>query len=259
MENRLDDRLKEEFLKMEIPDMKEDIMKNAKKENAPRERRRIRPAAVIVMAALVVVLAVTVGAAAGGMLKLNRGGKILLNVNGVVVNPTGFHLEGDVNVPLSEKALENIRSYVSSSRPGEVSRNFETDDLSVMEDFLDMPLVLPRSLADEANLYRLWASGENGEAVSISVQIGTPDDADVMTVYLRDFPRVVGTASEPDMEQASLPDGTPVSIAVAERRKGGLVAHVLYRKNEAVYHLTLTGENKKDLLADVQEMLNTVE
>lgn len=256
----MENRLKEEFLSMEIPEMKEDIMKAVKKEKSTRTRegRRLKPAAVIVMAAMIALLAVTAGAVAGEMLKLNRGGKILLNVNGVVVSPTGFHLEGDVNVPLSEKALENIRPYVASAKPGEVSRDFETDDLSVMEEFIDMPLVLPRSLADEANLYRLWASGTDGEAVAIHVQIGTPDDVDVMMVYLRSFPRVVGTASEPDMEQAYLPDGTPVSIAVAERTKGGLVAHALYRKNEAVYHLTLTGESKKTLLADVQAVLDTV-
>lgn len=260
MENRPDDRLKEEFLKMEIPDMKEDIMKNVKKENAPRERRRIRPAAVIVIAALFVVLAVTVGAAAGGMLKLNRGGKIrIMDENGVIYNPTGFHIEDEVDVPLSEKAIANIKPYVFLPLPGTQDTFFETADPAEMEGFLDMPLVLPQSIVREANLYRLWASGADGEAASISVQIGTPDDADVMTVYLRGSPGVIGTASEPVMENAMLPDGTPVSVAVAKRKSGGLIAHALYRVNDAVYHLRVYDNSKWALLNKVQEILDTVE
>ena len=254
----MENRLKEEFLKMEIPDMKEDIMKNAKKENAPRERRRIRPAAVIVMAALVVVLAVTVGAAAGGMLRLNRGGKILVNVNGGVVNPTGFHLEGDVNVPLSEKALENIRSYVSSSRQGEVSRYFETDDLSVMEDFLDMPLVLPENIEKEAILYELRAYGTDGNAATIYLRVQTEDNPDAMRVYLRSTPGVIMTASEPEMEEYALPDGTPATIAAAKYQEGGLVAHALYRKNDAVYHVRVFADGKRELMENVRAILDTV-
>lgn len=250
--------LKDEYLAMDVPEMTDGIMAAVRRDDC-RKKRKLRPGAVVVLAAVIALLGVTVGAVTGEMLKLNSGGKIRIkDENGMVVNPTGFHLEGDVDVPLSEKALENIGPYVGLPRPGEDSAFFETDDLAVMEEFLDMPLALPESLAEEANLYRLWASGADGEAVSIHIQIGTPEDADAMTVYLRDFPRVVGTASEPEMDRTSLPDGTPVSLVLAESRKGGLVVHALYRKNEAVYHLTLLGESKKELLADVQTMLDTV-
>ena len=251
--------LKDEYLAMAVPEMTDGIMAAVRRDDCRKKSRKLRPGAIVVLAAVIAMLCVTAGAVTGEVLKLNSGGKIRLkDENGVIVNPTGFHLEGDVDVPLSEKALENIRPYVGLPRPGEESVFFETDDLSVMEELIDMPLILPESLAEEANLYRLWASGENGEAVSIHIQIGTPENPDVMSVYLRDFPRVVGTASEPEMEQASLPDGTPVSIALAERRKGGLVAHALYRKNEAMYHMTLTGESKKELLAGLQAVLDTV-
>ncbi len=256
----MENRLKEEFLSIEIPDMKEDIMKAVKKEKNTRERRRIKPAAVIVMAAMIAVLAVTVGAVAGGMLKLNRGGKIrLMDENGVIYNPTGFHLDEEVDVPLSEKALANIKPYVFLPRTGTESTFFEAADPAEMEAFLDMPLVLPQSIVRDANLYRLWASGANGEAVSIMVQIGTAEDADVMEVYLRGSPGVIGTASEPVMESAMLPDGTPVSVAVAKRKSGGLVAHALYQVNDAVYHLRVYGSTKWALLNQVQEILDTVE
>jgi len=80
----------------------------------------------------------------------------------------------------------------------------------------------------------------------------------VMSVYLLDTPGVIGTASEPEMSEYTLPDGTYVSIVVAESRKGGLVAHALYKKDEAVYQLTLTGDNKNDLLTEIKAVLDTV-
>ena len=253
----MENRLKEEFSAMEIPDMKGDIMKKIHQEKAVYTGRKLRPAAVIVIAAVMVVLGVTAGAAVSGKLNVQSGGKYLLkNEYGVVVNPTGFHLEEDVAYPFSEAARENISQYITT--PPEPANLYETSARKEMETFLDMTLHLPEVIAEEANLYRFWAVGAEGDARSIHLQIGTEADVDVMSVYLLGFPGVIGTASEPEMSEYTLPDGTYVSIVVAERRKGGLVAHALYKQEEAVYQLTLTGDNKEDLLTEIKAVLDTV-
>ena len=103
------DRLKEEYLAMEVPELREKILEKAKREKTVRTQRKLRPAAVVVIAAMVAVLGLTAGAAADGLLNIKSGSKYLLrDENGVVFSPTGFHLKEDVNVLLSEKALENI-------------------------------------------------------------------------------------------------------------------------------------------------------
>lgn len=256
-----DNRMKTEFLSLEIPDGKGEIMRRIHQENVGHTRRKLRPAAVIVIAAVMAVLGVTAGAAVSGKLNIQSGGKYLLkNEYGVVVNPTGFHLEEDVAYPFSEKALDNIFQY-STTPQGEYQRYdamYETSGQGEMEDFLDMSLHLPEAIAKEANLFRFWATGAEGELRSISLQIGTEADVDVMSVYLLDTPGVIGTASEPEMSEYTLPDGTYVSIVVAERRKGGLAAHALYKKEEAVYQLTLTGDSKNDLLTEIKAVLDTV-
>ena len=223
--------------------------------------KKLRPAAVIVIAAVMVVLGVTAGAAVSGKLNVQSGGKYLMkNEYGIVANPTGFHIAEEVAYPFSEKALENISQH-STTPQGEYQRyeaRYETSGQGEMEDFLDMSLHLPEAIAKEANLFRFWASGAEGELRAISLQIGTEANGDVMMVWLLDTPGVIGTASEPEMDEYTLPDGTYVSIVVAERRKGGLGAHALYKKEEAVYQLTLTGDNKKDLLTEIRAVLDTV-
>lgn len=252
-----DNRMKTEFLSLEIPDGKGEIMRRIHQENVGHTRRKLRPAAVIVIAAVMAVLGVTAGAAVSGKLNVQSGGKYLLkNEYGVVVNPTGFHLEEDVAYPFSEAAMENISQYITT--PPEPANLYETSVRKEMEAFLDMTLHLPEVIAEEANLYRFWAVGAEGEARSIHLQIGTEADVDVMSVYLLGFPGVIGTASEPEMSEYTLPDGTYVSIVVAESRKGGLVAHALYKQKEAVYQLTLTGDSKNDLLTEIKAVLDTV-
>jgi len=253
----MENRLKEEFLALETPDMKGDIMKRIHREKTVYTGKKLRPAAVIVIAAVMAVLGVTAGAAVSGKLNVQSGGKYLLkNEYGIAVNPTGFHLEEDVAYPFSEKALENIAQYITT--PPEPANLYETSVREDMEDFLDMTLHLPDAITEEANLYRFWATGAEGEARSIHLQIGTEADVDVMTVWLLDTPGVIGTASEPEMDEYTLPDGTYVSLVVAERRKGGLVVHALYKKDEAVYQLSLTGENRKELLTEIKAVLDTV-
>ena len=252
-----DNRMKTEFLSLEIPDGKGEIMRRIHQENVGHTRRKLRPAAVIVIAAVMVVLGVTAGAAVSGKLNVQSGGKYLLkNEYGVVVNPTGFHLNEDVAYPFSEAAIENISQYITT--PPEPANLYETSVRNEMEAFLDMTLHLPEVIAEEANLYRFWAVGAEGEARSIHLQIGTEADVDVMSVYLLDTPGVIGTASEPEMSEYTLPDGTYVSIVVAESRKGGLVAHALYKQEEAVYQLTLTGDSKNALLTEIKAVLDTV-
>ena len=203
----MENRMKEEFLTLETPDLKGDIMKRIHREKPVYTGKKLRPAAVIVIAAVMAVLGVTAGAAVSGKLNVQSGGKYLLkNEYGIVANPTGFHLDEDVAYPFSEAAMENISQYITT--PPEPANLYETSVQKEIETFLDMTLHLPGVIAEEANLYRFWAVGAEGEARSIHLQIGTEADVDVMSVYLLGFPGVVGTASEPEMSEYTLPDGT---------------------------------------------------
>ncbi len=253
-----ENRLQAEFSAMEIPDMKGEIMSAIRQGKNGHTGRKLRPAAVLVMAAVILLLGIAAGAAVSGKLNVQSGGKYLLkNEYGVVVNPTGFHIDEEVAYPFSEKAMENISQYLTT--PPENIRHYETAVREEMEAFLDMSLHLPEAIAEGADLYRLWPSGGvDGEAVSIFLQIGMGEHYDIMQVHLLDTPGVIGTASEPEMSEYTLPDGTYVTIVVAERRKGGLVAHALYKKEAAVYQLTLTGDSKKDLLTEIKAVLDTV-
>lgn len=252
----MENRLKEEFLAMEIPEMKEDIMKAVKKENSAREGRRMKPAAVIVMAAMIAVLAVTVGAVAGGMLKLNSGSRYLFRGDdGTLVRPDGFHLDEDVNAGLSEQALANIAPYVFAS--GEPATLYETADLNGMEEFLETVMYLPKAAVEGTSLYRLWAVGENGDPVTLYVQAVREDDLSA-DVYFRTGPINVITGSEPVYYDYNLPDGTPVSIAAAESRKGGMVGHAFYEYDGAVYHLRMSGKNTETVLEKLCAVLDTV-
>ncbi len=256
-----DNRLKEEFMSLEIPDMKADIMVKIHRKTDVHPRRRVRPAAIAVIAAMLTLFGITAGAVTSGMLNLQNGSRYYFtDADGNTVKPTGFHLEGEINVPLSEKALANITPYLWFPAEGETSREFETPSLEEMEEFLDMPLTLPESVKAEATLYRLNAAGNDGRPVSIHLHIQTAENPDAMSVYLLDNPGVIMTASEPEMEDYTLPDGTPVKIAVAKYQEGGRVAHALYRMDEegVVYHVRVFADKKSELMENVQAVLDTV-
>jgi len=252
-------KLKEEFVAMEIPDLKPEILAAVRRESAVRPRRRMRPAAIAVIAAMIALFGITVGAGTSGMLNLQNGSRYsFMDADGNIVKPTGFHLEEEVDVSLSEKAMDNITPYILPLT-AEEERFFETVSLKEMEEFLDMPLVLPDKIKEEAILYQLRVyGGIDGNAVSILLHIQTADTPDAMSVYLRGFPGVIMTASEPEMEDYALSDGTPVKIAVAKYQEGGLAAHALYRKDEAVYHVRVFADSKRELLDDVKAVLDTV-
>lgn len=255
-----DNRIKNEFAAMEVPDMKTGILAAIRQKKAVSHRRRMRPAAIAVIAAMLALFGITVGAGTSGMLNLQNGSKYsFLDADGNIVKPTGFHLEEDVDVSLSEKAMDNITPYILPLT-AEEERFYETVSLEEMEEFLDMPLVLPDKIKEEAILYQLRVyGGIDGNAVSILLHIQTSDNPDAMSVYLRGFPGVIMTASEPEMEDYTLPDGTPVTIAAAKYQEGGLVAHALYRKDEAVYHVRVFENSKHELMENVKEVLDTVE
>ena len=259
-------RLKDEYLAMEVPDLQEKILAGVQAKTV-HPRRKLRPVAVVAVAVLVAVLGLTAGAAADSLLNIKSGGKYLLrDENGVVFSPTGFHLEEDVNAPLSEKALENIEPYITHFSADTENREFmdyETSELADMETLIDMPLFLPKTIIDQAVLYRFTAAEAEGEIRSMHIIVLTEDeqhagDMLVHMVHLVGFPGVVGTSSEPVFEQSVLSDGTPVSIVISESRKGGLVANVLYKIDGAVYHLEVYGDKKKALLNEVEAILDTV-
>ena len=257
-----DNRLKEEFMAIEIPEMKPEILAKIHRQTDTHPRRRVRPAAIAVIAAMLAVFGITAGAVTGGMLNLKNGSKYYFtDADGNIVKPTGFHLEGEIDVPLSETALANITPYLWFPAEGDTKREFETPSLEEMEEFLDMSLILPESVKTEAVLYRLNAAGNDGRPVSIHLHIQTAENPDAMSVYLLDNPDTIMTASEPEMEDYTLPDGTPVTIAVAKYQEGGRVAHALYRMDEegAVYHLRTFADSKRELLETAKAILDTVE
>lgn len=255
-----DNRLKEEFMSMEIPEMKTEIMAKIHHKTDGHPRRKVRPAAIAVMAAMLAIFAVTSGAVTSGMLNLKHGSKYhFMDADGNIVKPTGFHLEEDVDVPLSEKAMDNITPYIHLPLTDEEIISYNTVSPEEMEEFLDMPLVLPDHIKSEAVLYELRAYGTDGNAATIYLRVQTEDNPDTMRVYLRGTPGVIMTASEPEMEEYALSDGTPVTIATAKYEDGGLVAHALYRKNDTVYHLRTFADGKRELLENAKAILDTLE
>lgn len=254
----MENRIKKEFLGIYVPDMKTKIMTKIQQGKNTESVRKIKPT--ILIAAIVFCL-LAIGAAAGGirsMVKLNRGGKYLIvSDEGIAVNPTGFHFE-EADVNFSEKAIENISGYIFT--PPEPANFFETETLIEMEEFLDMKLHIPSAIAENALLYRMWASGAEGEARAVYVQI-VPKNEDMgsMDVYLRDSPGVIGTASEPVIYRVDTTQGMSVSTAVAESRKGGMAAHAIYEIDGAMYGLVVKGKNTNEVLEKAEMILNTIE
>ena len=106
-----DNRIKNEFAAMEVPDMKTGILAAIRQKKAVSHRRRMRPAAIAVIAAMLALFGITVGAGTSGMLNLQNGSRYsFMDADGNIVKPTGFHLEEGVDVSLSEKA-RTTRSF----------------------------------------------------------------------------------------------------------------------------------------------------
>lgn len=255
----MDNRLREEYLAMPIPEMKENITDAIRSQKRSHPRRKPKLAAVAILAALIVLVPVTVGAAVGGALYLKTGSRFeVVDANGYRVRPNGFQLEEDICAPLSEQAMTNITPYIFTPGDGKATV-YETADRKEMELFIDRPMYLPQA-ADEAVLYRLWAAGADGKAVNIYVQIQIESEElqGDMDVYLLGGNLNFLTFGEPKMYEYALPDGTPVTIAVADTKDGGKVAMAFYKYEDAVYKLSLSGKNSRDLLRDVHAVLDTV-
>lgn len=250
----MNERIKNEFMSIEVPDMQEKIVSSLHKQEPKLKVNRIR----IPVIAVAVILILAVTTAAGGissMLRIVNGGKYLIvNDEGIAVNPTGFHLAEDVCVKFSEKAIENYTPYITT--PPEPAKLYETASKEEMEIFLDMPLYIPETVINNASLYRLWVMGADGVAVSMHLQVVSDKEVfESFDVYLLGSPGVIGTASEPKIYAIDLNDCSAVSTAVAKSRKGGIVGHSLYKEEDAVYHLVVKGKNAAEVLEKAESIL----
>jgi len=151
-------RLKEEYLVMEVPELQEKILAGVRAKKTGHPRQKLRPAAVVAVAVMVAVLAVTAGAVANGVLRLQYGSYYkFLDGDGKIVQPTGFHMADSVDVPLSETVLANIMPYEYLYDEDETC--FHTTDPVGMEAFIGRAMHMPECLTEEAEGYRLWAYG----------------------------------------------------------------------------------------------------
>lgn len=255
------ERIRREFGEMEIPDMKPEILAKLHEETKISRHRRIRPV-LIAAAALILVLTVAVGAAAGGMIRLIPGSRVYFRDDGGnIVRPQGFHAAESANVPLSERALDNIAPYVFDPGLGQEPTLFETADRAEMEALLDMPLILPEAVEERATGYRLWAAGTDGVAVSIYVQIQLDGNwgGDSVNVHLRGSIGSYITAGEPEMHAHTLPDGSAASLSVSETLSGTWSVFGFYTRDGAIYSLRLHGgESKKAALREANAILDTL-
>ena len=250
-------KLKEEYLAVEIPAMKTEIMDAIASPKVKRTHRRIRPAAAAVMAMLC--LCMLMSAAAAGSMLLREGSRYYFrDSDGNVVKPNGFHTAEEPDVPLSEKALANIAPYVFSA--GDPATVYETADRGAMEEFLDLTMHLPAAM-DSAEFYRMWACGTADEVVSLYVQIpltGAWENGSI-DVHLRGGPLNILTGSTPKMYDYALTDGTSVSLASYKTMSGANAVSALYMDDGAAYHITLRGGSKNELLLQMKSILDTVE
>lgn len=259
--NLFEHQLRDEIRSMEIPDLRAGIFAEIRGNPPIRPRRRVRTARLALIAAVLLLLTLTAAAAAGGLLQLRSGTMYYFRGDdGTLIRPDGLHLEEKIDVPLSDTALANIAPYLFE--PSENATLYEAADLAAMEAFIDLPLELPRAVTDTASRYRLWAIGirETQEAVTVYVQI--PLDGGewqgYMYAYLRSSPINIITGDAPMFDTYALPDGMPVQLAAAQRTSGGYTGQAFYRINGVLYHISLTGENKRTLLRDLREILDTV-
>lgn len=252
-------RLKEEYLAMEVPELQEKILAGVRAEKTGHPRRKLRPAAVVAVVVTVAVLAVTAGAVANGVLRLQYGSYYkFLDGDGNIVQPTGFHMADSVDVPLSETVLANIMPYVYLYDEDETC--FHTADPAGMEAFIGRAMHMPECLTEEAEGYRLWAYGTPEYAATIYVEIVPMDahsDASVK-MYLRSGPINILTESTPKLDTYTLSDGTPVSIAIADSLQDGKVGFAFYRYADAVYQLRVQGTTVSEVRSRIETILDTV-
>jgi len=255
------ERIRREFGEIETPDMKPEILAKLHEQTKPVPRRRIRPV-LIAAAALILVLTVAVGAAANGMIRLIPESRVSFrDDDGNIVRPQGFHAAESANVPLSERALDNIAPYVFDPGPGQEPTLFETADRAEMEALIDMPLILPEAVEERATGYRLWAAGTDGIAVSIYVQIQLDGNwgGDSVNVHLRGSIGSYITAGEPEISAYTLPDGSAASLSVSETLSGTWSVFGFYTRDGAIYSLRLhEGESKNASLREAKAILDTL-
>ncbi len=253
----IDKKIKEAFLAIDVPDRKAEILCALAEPARKREHRRIRPAAAILMSVLF--LTMLMSAAAAGSMLLREGSLYYYrDSEGNMIKPEGFHMKDAADVVLSEKALDNIAPYVYA--PRDPATEYETATCGEMEGFLDYSMRLP-SFAENASRYVMTACGNSRETASVYVGIqpeGAGEDCSVR-VYLRNVSINVRTASTPKLYDYALPDGTPVSIAFYKSMSGYDSVAAMYKDNGAVYHITLRGGNKNELLTQIKAILDTVE
>lgn len=253
----IDKKIREAYRDVDVPDLKAGILAAVAAKDPKRVHRKIRPAAAVLLSA--VFLTMLMSAAAAGSLLLQEGSRFYYrDSDGNRIKPDGFHLKDDADVVLSEKALANIAPYVYA--PTDPAMVYETKTRGEMEEFLDYSMRLP-NLAANVSRYEMKACGNSPDAASVYVQIRGEDawkDCSV-SVYLCNVFLNVRTASTPKLYDYTLPDGTPASIAIYTAMSGADSAAGMYKDNGAVYHITLRGDNKKDLLAQMKAILDTVE
>ncbi len=250
-------QLRDESRSLNIPDLKWNILGAIQGNSHVVPRRKPRISRIAVITVILMLLTLTVGAAAGGILKLHSGSKYYFrDTDGNLVKPSGVHLEEPIDAPLSETALANIEPYVFSV--GAEATLYETTVLAELEAFIDQPLYLPDAVKSTAALYRLWAVGSDVHSATIYVNIDISDVLD-MTIHLRSAPINIVTGSDPKFSDYILPDGTSVQLAAAERTRGGKTVQAFYVYDEVLYQISMIGEKEKTLLREVKSMLDTVD
>ena len=255
--HEFEQQLRDESRSLNIPNLKWNIL-GAIRGNPPVvPRRKLRISRITIIAAILMLLTLTVGAAAGEILKLNSGSKYYFrDADGNLVKPSGVHLEDPIDAPLSETALANIEPYVFPV--GAEATLYETTVLAELEALIDQPLYLPDAVKSTAALYRLWAVGSNVHSATIYVNIDISDMLD-MTIHLRSAPINIVTGSDPKFSDYILPDGTSVQLAAAERTRGGKTVQAFYLYDAVLYQISMIGEKEKTLLREVKSMLDTVD
>lgn len=255
----LNDRLKKEYMAVPVPELKTGILQTIHHAKKAKPHRKIRVSVIAAAVVMAAVLGVAAGAVADGLLNLQYGSYYtFMDMDGNPVKPNGFHLADSTDVPLSEAALTNIRPYVFLYEEDETY--YEAANAAEMEAFIDRPMRLPQAIVDTASRYCLWTYGQDGEPVTIYVQISTTEEqhAVSMKVHLRGGPVNILTKDTPKIDTYALPDGTPASIAIAESLEGETVGFALYRHEDAVYHLTAEGGSRRQIRDCLKAILDTV-
>ena len=258
-----EEKIREEFAALQPPEMKPEILAKLHEPKRTAPRRRIRPA-LLAAAALILVLTAAVGAAVSGTIQLIPGSRVYFwDDDGNIVKPQGFYPEQAADVQLSEQALANIAPYVFVPGPNQEATVFETASRAEMEALIDMPLILPEAIEKIATGYRLWATGANGEAASIYVQIQLNGNwgGNSMNVFLRGTMGTYVTGSEPEMSAHPLSDGSAASLAAAKSSQSGKWSvFAFYTRDGAIYSLRMHGGKSKNAqLREAKAILDTLQ